>query len=176
MATSPTSTTIARTGDRTCAPQAATNPPASWTHIEDALLAGEATTWLSLRTDEGVHTRPVFAAWTGSSFVVASQARAVKTRHLEQGAVCSLGLDLGDTHLVVDAVPARLTGHHDLERASAAFATVFDWPTTVTGDELDASYAAPTSGGPPFRVYELTPTRAYAFPTADEFEPTRFRF
>lgn len=174
MAAHPTSSTIARAGERTGAPRGRDAAPASWAEVETALVAGRATTWLSLRTDEGVHTRPVFAAWTGSSFVLATKAGAVKTRHLETGAPCSLGVDLGDAHLVVEAVPTRLTAHPDLERASTAFAAVYDWPTSVAGEELDAPYAAPTSGGPPFRVYELTPTRAFAFPTDDRFEPTRF--
>ena len=64
----------------------------------------------------------------------------------------------------------------DLARASGALFDVSEWPTTVVGDELDAPYAAPTSGGPPFRVYEVMPARAFAFPTNDQFEPTRFTF
>ncbi len=85
-------------------------------------------------------------------------------------------MDLGTAHLTVNARAARLTGRADLERASRALRDVFDWPTTVVGDELDAPYAAPTSGGPPFRTYELVPVRAFVFPTADQFEPTRFTF
>jgi hypothetical protein len=118
----------------------------------------------------------VFAAWTGTSFVRASKATAIKTRYLDSGDPCSLALDLGVMHLTVDAHSVRLTAQHDLKRASAAFLDVYDWPTTVAGDELDAPYAASSSGGPPFRVYELTPARAFAFPTADQFEPTRFVF
>jgi len=53
----------------------------------------------------------------------------------------------------------------DLERASAAFREVYDWPTTVLG-----------SGGPPFRAHDLTSLRAHAFPTNDQIEPTRFTF
>lgn len=53
---------------------------------------------------------------------------------------------------------------------------VYGWPTTVVCDELDAAYAAPSSGGPPFSAYEVTPRRAYAFPTNDQFDPTRFTF
>ena len=176
MSTTPSATVIPRAGSRTGAEKAEGNPAAAWPDVEDRLRSGKATTWLSLRADDGVHTRPVFAAWTGASFVLASKATAVKTRHLDTGDPCSLGLDLGTTHLVVEALPIRLTAQPDLERASAAFLDVYDWPTAVAGDELDAPHAAPTSGGPPFRVYELTPTRAFAFPTADQFEPTRFVF
>lgn len=79
-------------------------------------------------------------------------------------------MDLGTAHLTVVARAARLTGRADLERASRALRDVFDWPSTVVGDELDAPYAAPTSGGPPFRAYELVPVRAFLFPTADQFE------
>jgi hypothetical protein len=46
----------------------------------------------------------------------------------------------------------------DLERASAAFLDIYDWPTTaIDGAELDAPYAAPTSGGPPFRYTSSHP-------------------
>lgn len=147
-----------------------------WSQVEERLLAGEATTWLSVPTGDGVHTRPVFAAWTGSTFVVASNPRAVKTRHLDRARRCSLALELGPAHLVVDAEPVRLASSADLARATRAFDVVYGWPTTVAGDLLDAPYAAPTSGGPPFRVYELTPLTAHVFPTDDSFEPTRFSF
>jgi hypothetical protein len=53
---------------------------------------------------------------------------------------------------------------------------VFDRPTEVAGDLLEAPYAAPTSGGPPFEVYEIRPMRAFAFPTADQVEPTRWEW
>ena len=65
----------------------------------------------------------------------------------------------------LEAVPARLMERSDLERASAAFREVYDWPTTVLG-----------SGGPPFRAHDLTSLRAHAFPTNDQIEPTRFTF
>jgi hypothetical protein len=177
MTLTPTTETILRTGSGTGAEEAEGNSAASWPRIEGRLRSGAAVTWLSLRSERGVHTRPVFAAWTGTSFVHASNPGAVKTRHLEAGHPCSLALDLGPVHLAVEVRPARLTVQAELERAVAAFSDVYGWPTTVVGDEIDAPFAAPTSGGPPFRVYELTPIRAFAFPSSgDEFEPTRFVF
>ncbi len=148
--------------------------PVAWAEVEKALLAGGATSWLSVRAPRGVHTRPVLAAWTGASFVFASKSSAAKTAHLEVDGRASLAVELSHVHVVVEGVAERLTDAADLARASTAMLEVYDWPTTVVGDELDAPYAAPTAGGPPFRVYELTPMRAYAFPTADEVAPTRF--
>ena len=149
--------------------------PAEWPELEALLRAGSGTTWLSVPSSGGVHVRPLFAAWTGSSFVLASKDRAVKSRRLDEDRFCSLAIDLGRAHLVVEGMASRLTEEADLDRGLAML-DVYDWPTTVVGDELDAPYAAPTSGGPPFRVYEITPQRAFAFPTNDQFEPTRFTF
>jgi len=151
-------------------------PAAEWTELEALLRDGSGTTWLSVPSPDGVHVRPIFAAWTNSSFVVASNARTTKSRRLDQNSRCALAIDLGRIHLVVEGSVARMTGEADLLRASRAMREVYGWPTTVIGDELDAPYAAPTSGGPPFRAYEITPERAFAFPTDDTFEPTRFTF
>jgi hypothetical protein len=61
--------------------------------------------------------------------------------------------------------------------ASGAFKASYDWPTVVAGDQLDAEYGAPTSGGPPYNVYEITPAKAFALPTDGETTtPTRWRF
>jgi hypothetical protein len=151
-------------------------PAADWVELAALLCAGSATTWLSVPSPTGVHVRPLFAAWTGTSFVLASKHSAVKSRYLDEDGRCSLAIDVARAHLVVEGTATRVTGEAELGRASRAMLDVYGWPTTVVGDELDASYAAPTSGGPPFRVYEVTPDRAFAFPTNDQFEPTRFTF
>lgn len=149
--------------------------PVPWSDVETSLRAGSGTTWLSIGTASGVHSRPVFAAWTGEAFVLASKSSAVKTRHLDESdGTVSLAIDLGKLHLVVEGPARRLTAAADLERASTAMADVYDWPTTVAGDELDAPYGAPTSGGPPYRVYEVAPARAFVFPADGLLEPTRY--
>ena len=167
---------IPRTHARTRPPDNPDLPAAEWGELERLLREGSATNWLSVPTPHGVHVRPLFAAWTGATFVFASKASAAKSRHLDADGHCSLAIDLGRAHVVVEGTAARLTGTANLARASSALFDVYEWPTTVVGDELDAPYAAPTSGGPPFRVYEVTPARAFAFPTNDQFEPTRFTF
>ena len=70
---------------------------------------------------------------------------------------------------------ARRAGCAPLERASAAFEQIYGWPTTVTGEELDAEYGAPTSGGPPYRVYQIVPSKVFALPASGDFMPTRWR-
>lgn len=106
--------------------------------------------------------------------MVASNPGTRKTAVLRRDPGCSVAIDLKTMHLVVEGRAARLTGEPDLRRATAAFDAVLSWPTEVEGDRLTSPYAAPSSGGPPFEVYEIRPLRAYAFPTEDQFEPTRW--
>jgi hypothetical protein len=176
MARPPVGERIARTSPLTRPPGDPELPDAEWSMIEQLLRARSATTWLSVAAPGGVHVRPLFAAWTGSTFVFASNASSAKSGRLDGDGRCSLAVDLGQAHLVVEGTARHLTDEADLERASEALHDVYGWPTTVRGDHLDAPYAAPTSGGPPFRAYEIKPRRAYAFPTDDQFEPTRFDF
>lgn len=171
----PRTTIIARTSDKTKQDgyDEAALQPADWQQVHAKLREGPGPGWLSVTVGGASHVRPVFAAWTGESFVVASNPGARKTTGLRDEPRCSVALDLGEIHLVVEGSAARLT---DLGRATTAFREVFDWPTEADGDLLDAPYAAPTSGGPPFEVYEITPERAFGFPTADQFEPTRWEW
>jgi hypothetical protein len=151
-------------------------PAIGWAEIEGLLRAGSGTTWLSVPAPPGVHVRPLVAAWSGATFIIASKVSAAKSRHLDADGRCSLAIDLGRAHLIVEGTAVRLAGTADLTRASTAMLDVHGWPTTVVGDELDAPYAAPTSVGPPFRAYEIMPARAFAFPADGQFDPTRFTF
>lgn len=97
----------------------------AWADVETALRSGEATCWLSVRgRDGGVHTRPLFAPWTGDTFVLASKSTAAKTGHLAADGAVSLALHLADLHLVVEGAAARLTSGTDLQRASDAMREV----------------------------------------------------
>lgn len=121
--------------------------------------------------------RPVLAAWSGSSFFVASKNDARKSRNLATESRCVVTTDTGDLHVVVEGHARRVTDPATMSQATTAFREVFDWPTTIRGDELDAEYGAPTSGGPPFNVYEVVPTKAFGLPTDGEsFTPTRWHF
>jgi hypothetical protein len=134
--------------------------------------------WLStVRPDGRAHSMPCFAAWSGSTFFVASKAGKRKTRNLDENSSCVLTKDTGDMHLIVEGIARRVTGETALRAASDAMMRVYEWPTTPTGDQLDAEYGAPTSGGPPYRAYEIRPVKAFGFPTDGvAFAPTRWIF
>ncbi|WP_127502127.1 pyridoxamine 5'-phosphate oxidase family protein [Actinoplanes solisilvae] len=179
MTGTPVAQTIPRRGRGTRPPEGqGSTDPADWDDVRQILHRGEAGPyWLSVGRDDGSpHVRPVFAAWAESSFFFASKGSAVKTHHLQSHTYATVTVDLDYLHLVVEGRVARVTAADRLQLASDTMQHVFLWPTRVAGDELDADYGAPTSGGPPYQVYELTPVRAYGFPTRDEVAPTRWVF
>ncbi|MGK5684722.1 pyridoxamine 5'-phosphate oxidase family protein [Actinoplanes sp. URMC 104] len=154
-------------------------PLADWTQVCARLRGGEVGPfWLGVAARDGAapHVRPIFAAWAESSFFFVSKEGAAKTRHLARHPAAAISADLGPLHLVVEGRSGRVTTPERLALASRTLHEVFGWPTVVAGDQLDADGGAPTSGGPPYQVFELVPARAYGFPTDDQLDPTRWTF
>lgn len=147
---------------------------------EDAAkrLANGGWFWLAtVRPDGAPHVMPVLATWSDPVLYIASKETARKSRNLVADGRCVLSKDTGDLHLVIEGHAQRVYDEAALHRASAAFKTIYDRATCVTGGELDAEYGAPTSGGPPYAVFEISPTTAFALPADGEsFTPTRWRF
>lgn len=173
----PVTELIPRTGRGTQADNEAGNTqPFDWQSAVDRFERG-GWFWLgTVRPDGRPHAMPCFAAWSGDSFLVASKATTRKSRNLDTNPHCLLTKDAGDVHFVIEGTARRVTDPAGLRRASDAMLRIYEWPTTPLGDELDAEYGAPTSGGPPYRVYEIHPLRVFALPANDEFAPTRWRF
>lgn len=154
--------------------EAARSQPLPWSEAM-ARVAGHWFWLATVRPDGGPHVMPVMATWADPVFYVASKDVARKSRNLATEARCVLTSDAGDLHVVVEGRARRARDAADLERASRAFGD--GWPTWVDGDVLDAEFGAPTSGGPPYLVFEITPTKAFSFPTDGESStPTRWRF
>jgi hypothetical protein len=142
--------------------------------------ASERRAWLLVDDGQLTATRTWSrSSWRGEDSVcnIATKATARKTRDLAATGRCVVAGDTGSKHVVVEATARRVTGDTGMQHASATFAAVYDWPVTVIGDTFDTPYAAPASGGPPFQVWELTPTKAFGFPVDGESTaPTRWRF
>lgn len=147
-----------------------------WSSIVERLREGGWFWLTTVRPDATPHVMPLFAAWSQSCFYIASRGDARKSRNLDRNPACVLTRDLGDIHLIIEGQATRLQRTEDLERSVDAFREVYDWPTSVAADQIDAEYSAPTSGGPPFNVYSIAPRTVYALPTDDNIAPTRWRF
>lgn len=146
-----------------------------WAEVE-RLLSGGGWRWLAtVRPDGAPHVMPCFGAWSESVVFIVSKDTARKSRNLDADGRCVLTAEVENVHLIVEGEASRVLDAATLERASAAFERVYGWSTTVAGEELDADYGAPTSGGPPYRVYQIAPTKVFALPSAADFMPTRWR-
>lgn len=157
----PSTEVMPRTGAGTAAAtEAGETTTFEWTAVQQAFrTAGHEFCLTKVNADGLPHVAPVFAAWADAAFFVATKATARKTRDLQGDGRCVVATNIGDAHVVV------------------AFTEVYDCPTTIIGDEIEAPYAAPTSGGSPFLIWELRPVKAFGFPTDGESAaPTRWRF
>jgi Pyridoxamine 5'-phosphate oxidase len=147
-----------------------------WADAVRRLTTGSFRWLTTLRSDGSPHVMPVFGAWSEPVVFVASKATARKSQNLDADGRCVLTTEVDKVHLIVEGNASRVLDEDTLRRASAAFEQVYGWPTTIAGDELDSEYGAPTSGGPPYRVYQIAPSKVIALPTAGDFMPTRWRF
>jgi Pyridoxamine 5'-phosphate oxidase len=157
------------------ATEAGRSQPLPWSEAERR-MAGGGWFWLAtVRPDGAPHLMPLFAAWANTSFFIASKDRARKSRNLEVEPRCVISTDTGDLHIIVEGTARHVRDEATLRRAVDAFQTVYSWPTRIDGDRLDADYGAPTSGGPPYEVYEVIPIKAFGLPTDGETTtPTRW--
>ena len=174
----PAGEAMSREGKGTAAAgEAGNSRPLRWEDARQRLTRGGWFWLVTVRPDGAPHAMPVFAVWSESALYVVSKDTARKSRNLEADGRCVVTTDAGDLHLIVEGTARRVRDDATLRRASAAFEAGYGWPTVVTGDRLDADYGAPTSGGPPYNVYEIAPTKAFGLPTDGESStPTRWRF
>jgi hypothetical protein len=170
----PVAQTMPRTG-RGTEVEGATRP-LDWTDVERRLASGGWFWLASVRPDGAPHVMPVLAVWSESVLFIASKESARKSRNLDADGRCVISTEADGAHLVVEGEASRVRDRETLERASATFQQVYGWPTTIAGDQLDAEYGAPTSGGPPYRVYQIAPAKIFALPSDGSFLPTRLRF
>ena len=174
----PAGEAMSREGKGTAAATEAGNSrPIRWEDAQERLTRG-GWFWLGTVWPDGApHAMPVLAVWSETALYVSSKKTARKSRNLAADGRCVITTDTGDLHLIVEGEARRVRDEETLQRASDAFKATYDWSTVVTGDELDADYGAPTSGGPPYNVYEIIPSKAFGLPTDGEsFTPTSWRF
>lgn len=174
----PAADVMPRTGKGTAAAgEAGSSRPVGWEAAEQRLTKGGWFWLATVRPDGAPHVMPVFAVWSQAAVYVCSKDTARKSRNLEADGRCVVSTDAGDLHLIVEGQARRVVNDATLHRVSGAFTDIYGWPTVVQAGRLAAEYGAPTSGGPPYDVYEIVPTTAFGLPTDGEaFTPTRWRF
>jgi Pyridoxamine 5'-phosphate oxidase len=135
--------------------------------------------WLAtVRPESTPHVRPVLAVWLGGSLFSTTNPTARKARNLELNQSCSVTARSDELDVVVEGVAARRTDRNTLEEVANIYRSKYGWPVTLRDGAFDAPYGAPTSGPPPYLVYEIAPSVVFGFGTDEAFGPrsTRWRF
>jgi len=157
---------------------AADAAPIDWDEA-GRLFAAERSYWVATTGDDGrPHVRPVLAVLVDGRIYSTTNPAARKGRNLKSRPSAALTARAPAMDIVIEGPIAWIDDPQRLRRIGEAYVDKYGWPVTVAGNAFDAPYAAPTAGHAPYRVYELTPTIAYAFGTANNLgeRSTRFRF
>ena len=143
--------------------------------------------WMAtVRPDGRPHLMPVLTFWFDGAlhFVVGEGTR--KGRNLAANSYCVIGTEsteLPSLDVVVEGRAEPLADEEAVRTAAEQLGSN-GWPLEAKGDEVFGP-SAPTAGPPPYRIYRLTPTKAFGLPGTygmDQFKqeelpkPTRWEF
>jgi hypothetical protein len=153
--------------------------PIEWAEVA-RLFAAERSYWVATTGDENrPQLRPVLAVYFEERVYSTTNPAARKGRNLTRTPSASLAASAPTMDIVIEGTVAWIGDPRRLQHVGDAYRDKYGWPVTVTTDgAFTAPYGAPTAGPPPYRVYEITPTVAYAFGTGNNLgeRSTRFRF
>ena len=143
--------------------------------------------WLAtVRPDGSPHLMPLIAFWIDGAYHFLAGEGTRKGRNLAADSRCIIGassLKLPSLDLVIEGNAAPLDDVDEVRRLSEVLKKN-GWPLEVRGAELFGPNA-PSAGPPPYRIYRVTPTKAFGLPgqygmdkfdPADLPKPTRWTF
>ncbi|MBE8518355.1 pyridoxamine 5'-phosphate oxidase family protein [Amycolatopsis sp. H6(2020)] len=147
-----------------------------WAAVRDGLTQAKSFWLATVRPDGLPHLRPLLCAWLDDALHVCSNPSARKAKNVDGGSAAAIGTSCPRFDVVVEGPAERVTDVAALRRIADAFRDKYGWPVVERDGALDAEYAAPTAGAPPFAAYTVTPVTAFVFPTTEGLAPTRWRF
>jgi Pyridoxamine 5'-phosphate oxidase len=154
-----------------------TSTPTPWDTVRQLLQKESATYWLAtVGSKHRPHLVPVMAVWDDGRLFFSANATTRKARNLDHDPHCVISVEIEPFDLVVEGTASRTRDTATLERVAAVYASVHGWRVAVNNGLFDGVAGAPTAGPPPYGVYRVTPTTAFAFPLDPTVTPTRWRF
>jgi hypothetical protein len=162
----------------------------SWDLARERLANHSATghhSWMAtVRPDGRPHLMPALVFWFDGALHFVAGEGTRKGRNLAANSYCVIGTEsteLPSLDVVVEGRAEPLI-NQEAVRTAAEHLGASGWPLEVKGDKVFGPNA-PTAGEPPYRIYRLTPTKAFGLPGTygmDKFKqeelpkPTRWEF
>ncbi len=126
----------------------------------------QRTSWLAtVRPDGRPHLMPVIAFWIDGGLVFVAGEGSTKGRNLAHDGRCVIGTSsttLPSLDVIVEGRADPISNEDDVRRM-AEHLGANGWPLEARGVEVYGPHA-PTAGPPPYRIYRLTPSRAFGLP------------
>ena len=150
--------------------------PRSWEE-ERARLGEGDTYWIATTGPSGAaHLVPVLAVVVDGVLHLVAGPGSRKARNLAREPRCVIGTSADGVDIVVEGTAIRVGDEDRLQRVAEAYAGKYAWHVTVRDGAFHDEEGAPTAGPPPYDVYEIRPSAAYAFGTVEPARSTRWRF
>lgn len=152
--------------------------PLDWASTAGELARADSY-WLATRRADGrPHVMPVLAVWADETMHFCTGSASLKARNLREDPACVLTASSGGFDLVLEGDVQQVTDDATLQRVADAYDAKYGWRVTVRDGLFQDTQGAPTAGPPPYTVFAIHPSRAFAFGTDETTmgAPTRWQF
>jgi nitroimidazol reductase NimA-like FMN-containing flavoprotein (pyridoxamine 5'-phosphate oxidase superfamily) len=153
--------------------------PIPWSRALEALESTDPrarTAFLATtRPDGRPHLAGIGAIWDDGRVYFVSGPGTRKSRNVDDNPAVAISFSLTGMDLVFEGEARRVIDDATLQRLASHYARE-GWPARVLDGAFTYDYSAPSAGPPPWYVYEVAPTTAFAVLTAEPGGATRWRF
>lgn len=134
--------------------------------------------WLATVDPDGKpHVVPVFSVWFDGCPHFTSNPDARKARDIAQNSHCVMTTAGKTLDLIFEGEVIKITDDKTLKQVAEVYKSKYDWPITVENHAYSAPYAAPAAGKPPYELYQVRLTKAFASGSNEApYGATRWRF
>jgi hypothetical protein len=157
------------------------NKPLVWSRARKLLTTtsktkAHRTYWLATVGRDGrPNVAGVGALWADDRVYFVSGPKTRKSRNIARNPRCAISVSLKDFDLVLEGTARRVTDQPTLRRLVKRYVAT-GWPAKVEGSAFTAPFSAPSAGKPPWYLYALAPTTAFAVAGSKPYGATRWRF
>ena len=152
-------------------------PPTAWQRVIEHLEKVPLTYWVATVRPEGIpHVMPILAVWQDGGLYFCAGRNTRKAENLALNPHCVVTVERQPFHLVVEGEAGITRDAVALQHVADAYASVYGWRVTMREGAFHDAVGAPTAGPPPYDVYEVAATKAFAFGTDEKFTSTRWLF